>query len=173
MVKQSVRNITPIKTKAESSPSVDRCMSARGESPSPVRKAHGAAVEKSGIKEHFRLYDLRRTFATRAVGAGVDLPNPFRNSETHEHSDHNALRASCRGRERFAAGKVETFRFAGMVEAMEKRRQATTICSSSAMRTMRTNVHNLLKDLVGAPGFEPGASCAQGRRATRLRYAPT
>ena len=27
--------------------------------------------------------------------------------------------------------------------------------------------------VVGAPGFEPGASCAQGRRATRLRYAPT
>jgi hypothetical protein len=27
--------------------------------------------------------------------------------------------------------------------------------------------------LVGAPEFEPGASCAQGRRATRLRYAPT
>jgi hypothetical protein len=35
------------------------------------------------------------------------------------------------------------------------------------------NAHNSLKDLVGAPGFEPGASCAQGRRATRLRYAPT
>jgi hypothetical protein len=33
--------------------------------------------------------------------------------------------------------------------------------------------HNSLKSLVGAPGFEPGASCAQGRRATRLRYAPT
>ncbi len=29
------------------------------------------------------------------------------------------------------------------------------------------------KLVVGAPGFEPGASCAQGRRATRLRYAPT
>ena len=27
--------------------------------------------------------------------------------------------------------------------------------------------------LVGAPGFGPGTSCAQGRRATRLRYAPT
>ena len=26
--------------------------------------------------------------------------------------------------------------------------------------------------LVGAPGFEPGTSCAQGKRATRLRYAP-
>src|SRR5580700_2591707 len=29
------------------------------------------------------------------------------------------------------------------------------------------------RTMVGAPGFEPGASCAQGRRATRLRYAPT
>ena len=31
----------------------------------------------------------------------------------------------------------------------------------------------IVKDLVGASGFEPEASCAQGRRATRLRYAPT
>src|SRR5260370_39318009 len=31
----------------------------------------------------------------------------------------------------------------------------------------------LSKLVVGAPGFEPGTSCAQGRRATRLRYAPT
>ena len=30
-----------------------------------------------------------------------------------------------------------------------------------------------LKRLVGARGFEPRTSCAQGRRATRLRYAPT
>jgi hypothetical protein len=41
------------------------------------------------------------------------------------------------------------------------------------MREMKTNAYNSLKTLVGAPGFEPGASCAQGRRATRLRYAPT
>jgi hypothetical protein len=27
--------------------------------------------------------------------------------------------------------------------------------------------------MVGASGFEPETSCAQGRRATRLRYAPT
>jgi hypothetical protein len=31
----------------------------------------------------------------------------------------------------------------------------------------------VLETLVGASGFEPEASCAQGRRATRLRYAPT
>ena len=28
-------------------------------------------------------------------------------------------------------------------------------------------------EVVGARGFEPRTSCAQGRRATRLRYAPT
>ena len=26
--------------------------------------------------------------------------------------------------------------------------------------------------MVGAPGFEPGTSCSQSRRATRLRHAP-
>jgi hypothetical protein len=38
---------------------------------------------------------------------------------------------------------------------------------------MTCNFANLLTGLVGARGFEPRTSCAQGRRATRLRYAPT
>ena len=38
-----------------------------------VRKAHDAAIRRAGIKEHFRLYDLRHTFATRAAQAGVDV----------------------------------------------------------------------------------------------------
>jgi integrase len=39
-----------------------------------VKKAHKAAVERAKIKSHFRLYDLRHMFATRAVAAGTDLP---------------------------------------------------------------------------------------------------
>jgi hypothetical protein len=31
------------------------------------------------------------------------------------------------------------------------------------MKAMNTPTHMLLKSLVGAPGFEPGASCAQDR----------
>ena len=38
-----------------------------------VRKAHDAAVRRAGIADHFRLYDLRHTYGTRAAEAGVDL----------------------------------------------------------------------------------------------------
>ena len=27
-------------------------------------------------------------------------------------------------------------------------------------------------NMVGVPGFEPGASCAQGKHATKLRHTP-
>lgn len=39
-----------------------------------VKKAHAAAINRSKIARRFRLYDLRHTFATRAVASGVDLP---------------------------------------------------------------------------------------------------
>jgi integrase len=39
-----------------------------------VKKAHSAAIRRANIKRHFRLYDLRHTFATRAVASGADLP---------------------------------------------------------------------------------------------------
>ena len=37
----------------------------------------------------------------------------------------------------------------------------------------RSKSRDFVGEVVGAPGFGPGTSCAQGRRATRLRYAPT
>jgi integrase len=39
-----------------------------------VKKAHRAAAVRAKIKGAFRLYDLRHTFATRAVTSGADLP---------------------------------------------------------------------------------------------------
>jgi integrase len=39
-----------------------------------VKKAHRLAATNAEIKGRFRIYDLRHTFATRAVAAGADLP---------------------------------------------------------------------------------------------------
>jgi len=39
-----------------------------------VKKAHRAAVDRAEMKPRFRLYDLRHTFATRAVASDMNLP---------------------------------------------------------------------------------------------------
>jgi hypothetical protein len=41
------------------------------------------------------------------------------------------------------------------------------------MKTTHMPARKLLRQLVGAPGFEPGASCAQGRRANTLSQLGT
>jgi integrase len=106
---------------------------AKGDSDCPigsVRKAHDAAVENAGIKDHFRLYDLRHTFATRAVAAGVDLPT------LSAILGHTSIQMTMRyvhpaeEQKKLAVGKFESFRLAGTVEAMEKSRRATTISAT-------------------------------------------
>jgi integrase len=95
-----------------------------------VRKAHDAAVEKAGIREHFRLYDLRHTFATRAVTAGVDLPT------LGAILGHTTVQMTMRYVHPFeeqkcvAAGKLEGYRLAGILEAIEKSRGATTVSTT-------------------------------------------
>jgi integrase len=39
-----------------------------------VKKAHQAALDRADIKDRFRLYDLRHTFATRAAASDMNLP---------------------------------------------------------------------------------------------------
>lgn len=90
-----------------------------------VRKAHDHAVEKAGIREHFRLYDLRHTFATRAVAGGVDLPT------LSAMLGHTSIQMTMRyvhpaeEQKKIAAGKHEAFRIAGIIQAIEKNRAAT------------------------------------------------
>src|SRR5689334_21110259 len=43
----------------------------------------------------------------------------------------------------------------------------------TATKSEFLSTRNFLISLVGATGFEPATPCAQGRCATRLRYAPT
>jgi integrase len=92
-----------------------------------VRKAHDQAIEDAGIGDHFRLYDLRHTFATRAVAGGVDLPT------LSAMLGHTSIQMTMRyvhpaeEQKKIAAGKLEVFRIAGIVQAVERNRGLTTI----------------------------------------------
>jgi len=83
-----------------------------------VRKAHDAAVEKAGIKDHFRL-----TICVTLSRCG-QLPQEwiFRPSMRYVHPAEE--------QKRLAAGKLENFRIAGIVEAMGKSRQVATISAT-------------------------------------------
>lgn len=91
-----------------------------------VRKAHDKAVENAGIGDHFRLYDLRHTFATRAVAGGVDLPT------LSAMLGHTSIQMTMRyvhpaeEQKKIAAGKLEAFRIAGIVQAIDKSKSLTT-----------------------------------------------
>jgi len=82
-----------------------------------VRKAHNAAIRRALIKPLFVLYDLRHTFATRAVAAGVDLPT------LSAMLGHTSITMTMRyvhpaaEQKRLAAAKLETFRVNGLIVA--------------------------------------------------------
>ncbi|MGC1229698.1 MAG: tyrosine-type recombinase/integrase, partial [Candidatus Acidiferrales bacterium] len=82
-----------------------------------VRKGHNAAIRRAAIKQHFVLYDLRHTFATRAVAAGVDLPT------LSAMLGHTSITMTMRyvhpaaEQKRLAAAKLETFRVNGLIVA--------------------------------------------------------
>ena len=56
-----------------------------------VKKAHRSAIERAGIKHHFRLYDLRHTFAHSSCCLWHRSADAQFIAGSHEYSDDNAL----------------------------------------------------------------------------------
>lgn len=92
-----------------------------------VKKAHRGAVTRAEIKGHVRLYDLRHTFATRAVASGTDLPT------LSALLGHTSILMTMRyvhpaaEQKRVAIEKFEKFRELGVAAAeIEKHQRVTT-----------------------------------------------
>ena len=95
-----------------------------------VRRAHDAAVRRAKIVPAFRLYDLRHTYASRAVMAGVDLPT------LSSLLGHTSVQMTMRyvhpaeEHKREATAKIEKFKTASAVELEARSRRVPTKVTS-------------------------------------------
>ena len=99
-----------------------------------VKKGHNAAVERAKIKGHFRLYDLRHTFATRAVASGADLPT------LSALLGHATIQMTMRyvhpaaEQKRLAIEKFEKFRAVGIISAATTQQGHAVTTKSTTMQ---------------------------------------
>ena len=105
-----------------------------------VRKAHDAAIRRAKIVPGFRLYDLRHTYASRAVMAGVDLPT------LAALLGHTSVQLTMRyvhpaeEHKREATAKLEKFKTASAIE-LASRSQAVTTKVTTVERVNGWNQH--------------------------------
>jgi len=91
-----------------------------------VRKAHDAAIRRAKVMPRFRLYDLRHTYASRAVMAGVDLPT------LAALLGHTSVQMTMRyvhpaeEHKREATAKFEKFKMASAIELASRSQGVTT-----------------------------------------------
>jgi len=97
---------------------------------SRVHKGHDGAVARAKINPRFILYDLRHTYASRAVMAGVDLPT------LAALLGHTSIQMTMRyvhpaeEHKKEAAGKLDIYKAAEAMKLAEKNQQASTISAT-------------------------------------------
>jgi integrase len=95
-----------------------------------VHKAHDGAVARAGITPRFILYDLRHTYASRAVMAGVDLPT------LAALLGHTSIQMTMRyvhpaeQHKKEAAGKIDLYKAVEAMKLAAKNQPVTTISAT-------------------------------------------
>jgi integrase len=96
-----------------------------------VHKAHDGAVARAEITPRFILYDLRHTYASRAVMAGVDLPT------LAALLGHTSIQMTMRyvhpaeEHKKEAAGKIDIYKANEAMKLAARNQQASTISATS------------------------------------------
>jgi integrase len=97
---------------------------------SRVHKGHDGAVTRAKINPRFVLYDLRHTYASRAVMAGVDLPT------LAALLGHTSILMTMRyvhpaeEHKKEAAGKLETYKAAEALKLATKSQRVSTVSTT-------------------------------------------
>ena len=109
---------------------------------------------RAGIEDHFRLYDLRHTFATRAVAAGVDLPT------LSAILGHTSIQMTMRyvhpaEEQKRSGGKDREFQVRAQSKAWKKVRESLQF-PLQYTENDETNVPNSLKDWSGRRDLNSG-----------------
>jgi integrase len=95
-----------------------------------VHKAHDGAVARAGITPRFILYDLRHTYASRAVMAGVDLPT------LAALLGHTSILMTMRyvhpaeEHKKAAVGKIEIYNATEAMKLATKNQQVSTVSTT-------------------------------------------
>jgi integrase len=138
------------------------------------------------IPRHVRFHDTRHSCATLLLKDGVPLAtvqkilrhsDPKITSEIYGHLEIEDMR---RGVDRLDFGPAQVAPTAPPLalaandcRAATSAQQVRNLASEELKPATRSNSSDgSLASMVGATGFEPATTCAQGRCATRLRYAP-
>ena len=130
---------------------------------------------------YFRIYDLRSTYATRLSAGGVAdefVTQLLRQGDAKVFKKYSQMKLQMK---REALAKLnrqanEGGRSFGTGGQTEKGFGTSTVEAKDGRKRWNAGQPTLLESaggLVGAGRFERPTPCAQGRCATRLRYAPT
>jgi integrase len=122
------------------------------------KKSLRTACKRAGL-HRIDWHTLRHTRGTRLHSQGTPLKvAQAQPGHSHMATTLEVYTHACASAQRDAVNLLEDQLFPSWSEVKILRRKKVSWFSAL---------------MVGASGFEPETSCAQGRRATRLRYAPT
>ena len=141
-----------------------------------------ATLRRAGVR-YFRIYDLRSTYATRLSAGGVAdewVTQLLRQGDAKVFKKYSQMKLQMKREalEKLNRHANEIGKGSGTVKAELTGfwHSSGTVEAKNGRRRWNADGTTLLESaggLVGAGRFERPTPCAQGRCATRLRYAPT